>query len=283
MLITLPTPGTQDSGGQSWPEYSAWRADCGLRRDDSFHRWHWILAANIEGTESEIRGMLTLVTVICLWIFSSNDKNELEQLRKRLTEAEMKNARLSHDVSLRRGTYRLKPWPYAKLNKEISELETLVESKVWFYFDVIMWCIWGCCCRSTARSDITSLMFLRLLTNSYIGRTWARAGTNKREAGAIPEKGFEGQHSVAWSTEPSLLDFRVTSWWRLRDMRKTRTWHFHLWSLKGADGHTPRELHQHFVRFVLWRLWTLWTRSRRLSTLVGRFLGFIHYVIYLTE
>ncbi|KAG1732188.1 uncharacterized protein EDB91DRAFT_1152086 [Suillus paluster] len=41
-------------------------------------------------------------------------ENELEQLRKRLTEAEMKTARVTHD-----------------LNKEIGELETLVESKIY--------------------------------------------------------------------------------------------------------------------------------------------------------
>ncbi|KIJ61359.1 hypothetical protein HYDPIDRAFT_31443 [Hydnomerulius pinastri MD-312] len=41
-------------------------------------------------------------------------ESELEQLRKRLTEAEMKTARVTHD-----------------LNKEISELETLVESKIY--------------------------------------------------------------------------------------------------------------------------------------------------------
>ncbi|KAG1895564.1 uncharacterized protein F5891DRAFT_1058064 [Suillus fuscotomentosus] len=41
-------------------------------------------------------------------------ENELEQLRKRLTEAEMKTARVTHD-----------------LNKEIGELEALVESKIY--------------------------------------------------------------------------------------------------------------------------------------------------------
>ncbi|KAG1866743.1 hypothetical protein F4604DRAFT_2023336 [Suillus subluteus] len=41
-------------------------------------------------------------------------ENELEQLRKRLAEAEMKTARVSHD-----------------LNKEIGELEALVESKIY--------------------------------------------------------------------------------------------------------------------------------------------------------
>jgi len=39
---------------------------------------------------------------------------EIEQLRKRLTDAEMKTARVTHD-----------------LNKEISELETLIESKIY--------------------------------------------------------------------------------------------------------------------------------------------------------
>jgi predicted RNase H-like nuclease (RuvC/YqgF family) len=39
---------------------------------------------------------------------------ELEQLRKKLSELDMKHARTVHD-----------------LNKEISELEALVESKVW--------------------------------------------------------------------------------------------------------------------------------------------------------
>lgn len=40
-------------------------------------------------------------------------QNESEQLRKRLSESEMKHARQIHD-----------------LNKEITELETLVEAKV---------------------------------------------------------------------------------------------------------------------------------------------------------
>jgi hypothetical protein len=55
----------------------------------------------------------------------------MEQLRKRLADAEMKNARLTHDVSPNfafNNSSNLKR--QIKLNKEISELETLVESKV---------------------------------------------------------------------------------------------------------------------------------------------------------
>ncbi|KAJ3492810.1 hypothetical protein NLJ89_g11159 [Agrocybe chaxingu] len=53
---------------------------------------------------------------------TSRLESELEQMRKRLNEAEMKHARATHD-----------------LNKEISELEALVESKI--YREVSFWCL----------------------------------------------------------------------------------------------------------------------------------------------
>lgn len=55
-------------------------------------------------------------------------QNELEQLRKRLTEAEMKTARVTHDVRASLSCYTL--LTSVQLNKEIGELEALVESKV---------------------------------------------------------------------------------------------------------------------------------------------------------
>ncbi|KAG1839825.1 hypothetical protein DFJ58DRAFT_811496 [Suillus subalutaceus] len=54
-------------------------------------------------------------------------ENELEQLRKRLAEAEMKTARVSHDVCASLSCYAF--LISVQLNKEIGELEALVESK----------------------------------------------------------------------------------------------------------------------------------------------------------
>jgi CAP-Gly domain-containing linker protein 1 len=55
-------------------------------------------------------------------------QNELEQLRKRLAEAEMKTARVTHDVCASLSYYTF--LTSVQLNKEIGELEALVESKV---------------------------------------------------------------------------------------------------------------------------------------------------------
>ncbi|KAG2345466.1 hypothetical protein BDR05DRAFT_981848 [Suillus weaverae] len=56
-------------------------------------------------------------------------ENELEQLRKRLAEAEMKTARVTHDVRASRSCYTFLTG--VQLNKEIGELEALVESKIY--------------------------------------------------------------------------------------------------------------------------------------------------------
>jgi hypothetical protein len=56
---------------------------------------------------------------------------EIEQLRKRLADCEMKNARVAHDVRAFDYPFGCAniPCPF-QLNKEISELEALIESKV---------------------------------------------------------------------------------------------------------------------------------------------------------
>jgi hypothetical protein len=63
-------------------------------------------------------------------------QSELEQWRKRLAEAEMKTARVTHDVRASLSCYTF--LTSAQLNKEIGELEALVESKV-----RVIKCMWS--------------------------------------------------------------------------------------------------------------------------------------------
>ena len=59
-------------------------------------------------------------------------QTEVEQLRKKLSDLEMKNARQIHDVRHRAiVTHALLTQTLLQLNKEISELETLIEAKIY--------------------------------------------------------------------------------------------------------------------------------------------------------